>query len=223
MSKHSQLITLCFVVACGLSASTIDQVPTFTATSATASWSSVVEFSIFTGPSLIVQGEGLFLGGPLFFAIGAPVIQGCAPVALDCMFDLQVLRGPGPIAPCCMGDAGIADPIPGSALVPSTPNPTLTFPVHLRGEYDQCSTFQPECQPFVGHVNVDLPGELTLFLSGPFPPGAGGGPPFEFDVLREADFVSTSIPESSSLVFMLIGCAGLALAAIPRRRKPLQP
>src|ERR1700720_2628195 len=89
MSKHSGIIGLFSVVACGLTASTIDQVPTFTATSATASWSSLVEFSIFDGPSLIVQGEGLFVGVPLFFAIGAPVIEGCASVGVDCMFQLR--------------------------------------------------------------------------------------------------------------------------------------
>jgi hypothetical protein len=221
MRKYFFSIPLFLAVVCHLSASTLDQIPVFTATSATASWSSSVVFSIFTGPSLRVQGEGSFLRGPVFFAVGAPVIEGCAPVAPDCMFDLQVLRGPGPIAPCCMGDAGIANPIPSSVLVPSTPNPTLTFPVHLRGEYDQCSTFQPECQPFVGHVNVDLPGELTIFLSGPYPPGAGGGPPFEFDYFREAQFISTPIPESSSFILMLIGSAGVALAMIPWNRKPL--
>ena len=164
------------------------------------------------------QGGG---GGQLFFAIGAPVIEGCAPFGFDCMFPLQATRGTlGPPLFCCLGGAGIGDPVPSSALVPSTPNPILTFPTHLTGEYDQCGS--PDCQTIVGHVNVDLPGELILFLSGPFPPGAGGGPPFEFDVLREADFVSTSIPESSSLILTLSGSAGLALAATARRRKPLQ-
>jgi len=223
---HSQLIATCFLVGCQLTASTID----LSATSATASWGNSVDFLI-TGPSLVVEGDAGYLGGPVFVPTGGPVVEACASAsAFDCMFELRELRF-APLVPVCnvnsfggfcSGTGSVDGTIPSMALVPSTPNPTITFPAVLTGGYDLCGSFSPPCPPgpLIAHINVDLPGELTLSFEGPFPP-TPGGPNFEFDLFRGAQFVSTPIPESSTLLLTLIGSAVLALAAALRCRKPL--
>ena len=232
MSFHSQLIALSFVFGCQLTASTID----LTATTATASWTGPgsfgsVEFTI-TGPSLIVQGQAIY-GLPLFFPTGASLAENCN----GCQFDLEETRG-APLVPGC-GVAGIAGgscsgsgdvfiPIPIDVLMPETPNPTFTFPATLTGGYDlcaqsvvgPCSPGAPDT-PIAAHISVDLTGELTLSFKGPYPPQVPPGPqgpPYEFDVLQGAQFISTPIPESSSFILMLISLVGVALAATLRYR-----
>jgi hypothetical protein len=229
---HSQLIAMWFVFACQLTAGTID----LTVTSATASWMGPgygsLEFSI-TGPSLGVAGHAGY-ALPLFFATGAPLLDSC----LDCsMFDLRETFGAPLVPGCfvegvasgsCSGSGEVFALIPSELLLPSTANPTFTFPAHLTGSYELCAPGPPMC-PFpenpVAAINVDLPGELTFSFEGPFPaqiPPGPLGPPFEFDVLKEVQFVSTPIPESSSLILTFIGAVGLALAAPLRHPKPLQ-
>ena len=233
MSMRDRFIASCFFAACQLTAGTIE----LAATSATASWIGpvlgTVEFSI-SGPSLGVQGHGAFRGGPTFFPVGVPVVQACGPFA-DCMFQLQSDFG-APLVPEC-GVAGIPSGtcsgnastfpslIPSTDLIPATTNPTFTITAHLTGSYELCAPGVPDFVCFsqpqpVAVINVDLPGELTLYFNGPFPAGTGGGPPFEFIVFEEAQFVSNvPIPESSSLILLLIGSASFALAATLRRRE----
>jgi hypothetical protein len=223
MSLHSQLIATCFLVVCQLTASTID----LSATSATASWADAVNFLI-TGPSLVVEGNAVYLNSPVFVPTGASVVEACGLAASDdCIFPLRELVF-GPLVPgCnvsgvggfCSGTGSVDGTIPSMALVPSTPNPTITFPAVLTGGYDLCGSFSPPCppEPLIAHINVDLPGELTLSFGVPFPP-TPDGPNFEFYLFRGAQFVST--PESSTLLLTLIGSAVLALAAILRCRKP---
>jgi hypothetical protein len=208
MSRHSQLIAAYFFVVFQLTAASISQLSTFTATSATASWGFSVSFSI-TGPSVSVSGSGAYLGPPAFFHTGGNVSVDC--MAFGC-FELQELRGAPLIPECgvvidgignggaCSGDAGFGHPPNFSGIVPSTPNPTLTVPATLIGGYDLCNPpFSVSCQNPIAHIAVDLPGELTLFFQGPLPPGVGAS--FESDYLQGAQFISTPIPESSSLMF----------------------
>jgi len=226
MNKHSLLIALCFIVTCQLTASPID----LTATSATATWPAFgpVEFSI-AGPSLGVSGRAGFRFGLLPVPVGAPVAEVCRPLG-GCMFQLNESFGAALLPECfvtgiasgrCMGTGTIfPSPIPSTLLVPSTPNPTISIPVRLIGGYDLCSPgpFPLFCtEPLVAHIDVDLPGELILTFAGPFAPGIDF--PTESSIrLLEALFVSTPIPESSSLILMLIGSAWLALAASGPKR-----
>ena len=224
-----QLIATFFLVACQLTASTIDP----SATSATASWTGPsvgsVEFLI-TGPSLSVQGEaGYHL--PLFFATGAPLSQfctGCDDFGLEETFGAPLVPGcgvAGIASGSCSGGGEVFTPIPSDIVMPSTPNPIFTFPAGLTASYQLCAPGPPMC-PFpespVAIITADLPGEMTLSFEGPFPPEIPpiNSPPFEFDVLLSARFISTPIPESSTLLLTLIGSAVLALAAILRWRKP---
>jgi hypothetical protein len=228
MNKHSQLIATCFVFACQLTASAIDP----TVTSATVSWGNAaggLNFSI-TGLSLSVQGQGSVVFPAPFVGVGMPVI--CPDI--QCFeFGLQPTRGQlnlrcsviGIVSGSCMGDGTVFTSIPSTVLMPSTPNPTFTFPSHLTANYELCGPGFPPLCPFpespVAIIIVDLPGELTLSFAGPFPaqiPPGPLGPPFEFDVFEEAQFISTPIPESSNLILMLIGSVGLALVVTKRRR-----
>ena len=221
MSGHRFLLGCLFVASCSLFA---DPLPVLDATFANASWgmSGQISFTL-GGPAFDMGGTALWVPPPIFVTPGESAHSALAGVPFflgEVIGHHLIPSGTLTLDGVTYGVEydGIAGVMYPDFTIPTTPFPTVVVPATMVGTYTACAILVPSQSNACEHpgdqdiatINVNVPGELTLPFGGPFSNGQ-----YILDVVT---FVSTPVPEPSSMPYALL-TLGLAASAIVSRRR----
>ncbi len=213
MRGLSLLIASCCFAGTQLSA---DPVYTYSATSVNMQATpGVLGTSIATsGPGFSLSGLVGFIDPPPFFHVGDAI-----PLGMSITLAFPDVGGTvdfGGIVQFTNNITGSAQELSSSSVfvIPPNPDASYTFSAQVTGEFTAfpsvCSPGPPSPGPPCGtsaNLLINLPGELTVTL--------GQGPPY---FVRES-FVSTAVPEPSSIALLLLGAGMLAFGLFTQTRR----